>query len=147
MIAAALATFLLGLLAASILQRREEARQRLPLPVTIGRWETDSAVWGENYPREYETYKQMADSTTQTKYGGADQRDYLEATPANVILFAGYGFAKDYRQARGHVHAIDDVTSTKRVNEKTPATCWTCKSPDVPRHDGTSSGSPRSSTP
>ena len=75
----------------------------------------------------------MADSTTHTKYGGADQRDYLQATPANVILFAGYGFAKDYRQARGHVHAIEDVTATKRVNEKTPATCWTCKSPDVPR--------------
>jgi nitrite reductase (cytochrome c-552) len=132
MIAAALITFLLGLLAASILERREEARQQLPLR-TVGRWETDSAVWGENYPREYETYKKMADSTTHTKYGGANQRDYLAETPANVILFAGYSFAKDYRQARGHVHAIDDVTATKRVNEKTAATCWTCKSPDVPR--------------
>ena len=55
----------------------------------------------------------MADSTTQTKYGGASQRDYLRATPANVILFAGYGFAKEYRQARGHVHAIEDVTATQ----------------------------------
>jgi nitrite reductase (cytochrome c-552) len=130
--AAMLATFLLGLLAASILQRREEARERLPLE-KIGQWETDSSKWGENYPREYETYKKMADSSAKTKYGGASQRDYLEATPANVILFAGYSFAKDYRQARGHVHAIEDVTTTKRVNDKTPATCWTCKSPDVPR--------------
>jgi nitrite reductase (cytochrome c-552) len=126
------ATFLLGLLAASILQRREEARQRLPLR-PIGQWETDSAKWGENYPREYEAYKKMADSATRTKYGGAYPRDYLEETPANVILFAGYAFAKEYRQARGHVHAIEDVTQTKRVNEKTAATCWTCKSPDVPR--------------
>jgi len=130
--AALVATFLLGLLASSILQRREEARRQLPLR-DIGPWETDAAKWGENYPREYETYKKMLDSTQQTKYGGATQRDYLAATPANVILFAGYSFAKEYRQARGHIHAIEDVTATKRVNDKTPATCWTCKSPDVPR--------------
>lgn len=132
LVGAAVATFLLGLLAASILERREEARQRLPLK-TIGPWETDNAKWGENYPREYESYKKMADSTTRTKYGGAEPRDYLAETPANVILFAGYSFAKEYRQARGHLHAIEDVTATKRVNNKTPATCWTCKSPDVPR--------------
>lgn len=132
MLATTAATFLLGLLAASILERREEARQRLPLQ-PIGAWETDSAKWGVNYPREYEAYRKMADSTGKTKYGGSTQRDYLEATPANVILFAGYGFAKEYLQARGHVHAIEDVTKTKRVNDKTPATCWTCKSPDVPR--------------
>lgn len=132
LLAAALTTFLLGLLAASILQRREEARQRLPLR-PIAEMETDSSKWGENYPREYETYKQMTDSTSRTKYGGSSQRDYLQQTPANVILFAGYSFAKEYRQARGHVHTVEDVTQTKRISDKTPATCWTCKSPDVPR--------------
>jgi nitrite reductase (cytochrome c-552) len=132
LVAAAAATFVLGILAASILQQREEARQGLPLR-PIGQWETQSSKWGENYPREYETYKHMVDSATRTKYGGASHRDYLEATPANVILFAGYSSAKEYRQARGHVHAVEDVTATKRVSEKTPATCWTCKSPDVPR--------------
>jgi nitrite reductase (cytochrome c-552) len=132
MLAAAAATFVLGLLAASILTRREEARQQLPLQ-KIDTWETDSTKWGVNYPREYESYKKMAGSTTETKYGGSVPRDYLKETPANVILFAGYSFAKEYRQARGHIHAVEDVTSTKRVNEKTPATCWTCKSPDVPR--------------
>lgn len=132
LIATTIATFLLGLLATSILTRREEARERQPLR-PVGPWETQSSPWGENYPRQYEAYKRMADSTTRTKYGGADPRDYLEESPANVILFAGYGFAKDYRQARGHVHAIEDVTETKRVNPTTPATCWTCKSPDVPR--------------
>ena len=132
MIAALAATFVLGVLAASILQRREEARQRLPLR-PIGHWETDAGKWGENYPREYEAYRKMAETTTRTKYGGATQRDYLEASPASVVLFAGYAFAQDYRQARGHVYAVEDVTKTKRVNAKTPATCWTCKSPDVPR--------------
>lgn len=132
LLAAAGATFLLGLLASSILVRREEARERMPLQ-PIDAWETDSRRWGFDYPREYETFKKTADSTTRTKYGGADPRDYLAETPANVMLFAGYGFAKEYRQARGHEHSIDDVTATRRVNEKTPATCWTCKSPDVPR--------------
>ncbi len=131
-LAALATTFLLGLLAASILQRREEARQRLPLR-PIGQWETDSSKWGENYPREYESYKKMEDSSTRTKYGGAGQRDYLEATPANVVLFAGYSFSKEYRQARGHLYSVEDVTHTKRVDDKTPATCFTCKSPDVPR--------------
>ncbi len=132
LIVALVATFVLGILAASILQRREEAVRQRPL-VPIGKWEMDAAKWGENFPREYETYRLMADSTHQTKYGGAMQRDYLAATPANVILFAGYGFAKEYRQARGHVHSVEDVTKTLRVDATTPATCWTCKSPDVPR--------------
>ncbi|MBN1393513.1 MAG: ammonia-forming cytochrome c nitrite reductase subunit c552 [Pirellulales bacterium] len=132
MLAAAAATFLLGLLAASILQRREEARQKLPLQ-PIGQWETDSAKWGVNYPREYESYKRMTDSTARTKYGGSYPRDYLAETPANVILFAGYSFAKQYQQARGHAHSIEDVVETERVDDATPATCWTCKSPDVPR--------------
>jgi nitrite reductase (cytochrome c-552) len=126
-----LATFVLGMLGASILRHREEARQRLPLK-PIAETETDSSKWGENYPHEYETYLQMRDSSRQTKYGGATQRDYLKQAPASVILFAGYSFAKDYRQARGHVHAIEDVTQTPRVGPATPATCWTCKSPEVP---------------
>lgn len=136
-VAALIATFLLGLLAASILQRREEATLSARPMTPIGAWEMDAAKWGEDFPREYESYKLMADSAKETKYGGAAQRDYLEATPINVVLFAGYGSAKDYRQARGHVHAVEDVTKTLRVNAATPGTCWTCKSPDAPRlmHD------------
>lgn len=132
LLAAAAATFLLGLLASSILTRREEARERLPLG-PIGDWETDSAAWGKNFPREYESYKKMMETATKTKYGGSDPRDYLAETPANVVLFAGYGFSIQYQQARGHIYAVEDVTHTKRVTEKTPATCMTCKSPDVPR--------------
>jgi len=125
-------TFLLGMLAVSIFQRREESRLRPPLR-PIAPFETDSARWGENYPRQYGSYRRMRDDTTRTRFGGAEPRDLLAETPANVILFAGYGFAKEYRQARGHVWAVEDVKQTKRVTDKTPATCYTCKSPDVPR--------------
>lgn len=126
------ATFLLGLLGSSILQRRQEALPQRPMK-EIAQWETDSSEWAENFPRQYDRYRRMLDDTTKTKYGGSFPRDYLEETPANVILFAGYGFAQEYLQARGHPYAIEDVTKTARVNENTPATCWTCKSPDVPR--------------
>jgi len=127
-----LAMFALGMLLASITQRRAESRY-VQVIKPIDQWQTDAAEWSENYPRQYGRYIRMSDDTTKTKYGGADPRDYLEITPANVILFAGYGFAKEYRQARGHVYAVKDVTETHRVDDKTPATCWTCKSPDVPR--------------
>jgi nitrite reductase (cytochrome c-552) len=131
---ALIATFLVGLLGSSILNRREEAKKQFPLK-PIAEWETDSAVWGENYPREYGAYKEMYNEPKpRTKYGnGTPRRDYLEQTPANVILFAGYGFAKEYMQARAHVFTIDDVTHTHRLKPDTPATCFTCKSPDVPR--------------
>ena len=131
-LAVMVATFLLGVLAMSIFERRQEARVRLPLH-PIAPMETDSSKWAVNYPREYDSYRRTEDDTTRTKYGGADPRDLLAETPENVILFAGYGFAKEYRQARGHLHAIEDVTQTKRVGPTTPATCWTCKSPDVVR--------------
>ncbi|MCC6124752.1 MAG: ammonia-forming cytochrome c nitrite reductase subunit c552 [Pirellulales bacterium] len=128
------ATFLLGMLGATIFERRVEAEKQV-IRKPIGEWETDNAVWGENYPREYGSFKEMLNPPPpRTKYGnGAPHRDYLAQTPANVILFAGYGFAKDYWQARAHVFAVEDVSKTQRLKPDSPATCWTCKSPDVPR--------------
>ncbi|MCY2929559.1 MAG: ammonia-forming cytochrome c nitrite reductase subunit c552 [Planctomycetota bacterium] len=136
----AVAVALVGLLAVSIGERRQEALRPGFAVNPVGEWETDPAAWGLNYPNEYDTYKATADSTTRTKFGGAAPRDYLDEDPNQVILFAGFGFGKDYKQARGHMHAVEDVVNTKRVKNPTPehpdvfhpATCWTCKSPDVP---------------
>ncbi|NLE37062.1 MAG: ammonia-forming cytochrome c nitrite reductase subunit c552, partial [Pirellulaceae bacterium] len=130
--AAVVATFALGVLAASILQRREEAKAGLPLE-PIAEYETDSSKWAVNWPRQYDSYRGGEESSSETKFGGAYPRDLLAETPANVILFAGYGFAKEYRQARGHLHTIEDVVNTTRLTPTTAATCWTCKSPDVVR--------------
>ena len=125
---------MLGLLTISVLERRWEATRPAIVLKPIGEWESDSAVWGENYPLEYDSYKRMDDDTTKTKFGGAFPRDYLDADPFQVILFAGYGFSKDYLQARGHTYAVEDVRATKRIKPNfMAATCWTCKSPDVPR--------------
>jgi nitrite reductase (cytochrome c-552) len=125
---------LLGLLATSIMQRRWEAQRPSIVLQPMPQWATDSNDWSVNYSREHDTYLLQQDSTTRTLYGGSFPRNYLQADPRQVVLFAGYGFSKDYRQARGHVHAVEDVAATKRVKPGfNAATCWTCKSPDVPR--------------
>jgi nitrite reductase (cytochrome c-552) len=131
---AAGAVVLLGLLAISIVERRWEAQRPMAVVKPIGEWEPNSAVWGLDYPREYESYLKTRISDTKTLFGGAQPRDYLEEDPLKVILFAGSGFSKEYFQARGHFYAIEDVSKTARI--ATPfnaATCWSCKSPDVPR--------------
>lgn len=128
----AIGIFLLGLLAASILERRQEAQVRQELQ-PIAPWESDSQAWSVNYPRQYHAYQQMHQTDTRTRYGGSFPRDLLEETPANVILFAGMGFSLDYKQARGHVYSREDVLHSQRITLKTPATCWTCKSTDAVR--------------
>jgi nitrite reductase (cytochrome c-552) len=125
---------LMGLMAVSVMERRWEAQRPALVLKPVAQWESDSAVWGKNYPLEYDSYLKARITDTKTKFGGAFPRDYLDADPYKIILFAGYGFSKDYLQARGHYYAVDDVTNTKRI--KSPfnaATCWTCKSTDVPR--------------
>ncbi len=129
-----LAVVLLGLLATSIMERRWESQRPSMVLQPIADWEPDNTVWGRNYPREHESYALTADDTTHTKYGGSFPRDYLDEDPLQVILFAGYGFSKDYLQARGHYHAVEDVKKTARIKPDFMAgTCMTCKSTDVPR--------------
>jgi len=125
---------LLGILATTILERRWESQRPSMVLKPLDTWETDNAKWGQNYPREYETWLNTKITDTQTKFGGAFPRDYLEQDPHQVILFAGYPFSKEYRQARGHYYAVEDVNKTARIKKPyNPATCYTCKSTDVPR--------------
>lgn len=124
---------LLGLLAASIMERRWEAQQPALIVRPLAEWEPDNAAWGENYPREHESYLRTRGATTRTKFGGSFPRDYLDEDPLLVVLYGGSAFSKDYRQARGHYYSVQDVAATKRVGPATVGTCWTCKSTDVPR--------------
>jgi len=132
--------FLLGLLASSIIERRAEAVFAYTPIVEHEQWEPRNEVWGENFPRQYQSYMRTADTTFLSKYYGSAKIDMLETAPELVILWAGYAFSKDYSQGRGHYWAIDDVRNTLRIGAPMkpedgpqPGTCWTCKSPDVPR--------------
>jgi nitrite reductase (cytochrome c-552) len=125
--------FIVGWLAASIMERRTEAILQYQSVKPIADWEPRNEVWGENYPREFETYASTVDTTFRSKFGGSASRDLLEEDPLNVVLWAGYAFSRDYNQARGHYYAIKDIRRTLRTAVPQPATCWSCKSPDVPR--------------
>ncbi len=132
--------FLLGLLASSIMERRSEALYAYAPKNDFSQFEPRNEKWGQNFPSEYETYMQTSDTTFKSKYNGSVMIDELEEDPKLVILWAGYGFSKDYNQGRGHYYAVEDVRNTLRtgapMGEKKspmPNTCWTCKSPDVPR--------------
>lgn len=132
--------FFLGLLASSIIERRTEAVFAYVPQIDYPQWEPRNEVWGKNFPREYQSFLLTSDTTFLSKYNGNTMIDMLEVNPRMVVLWAGYLFSRDYTQARGHYYAITDITNSLRtgapVNGKTspqPNTCWTCKSPDVPR--------------
>ena len=93
---------------------------------------SDNSKWEKDYPVQYATWKETSKSDKIT--------DMLEEKPQLAILWAGYGFAKDYNAPRGHSYALQSNQNTLRtgapVDSKTgpmPTACWTCKSPDVVR--------------
>jgi nitrite reductase (cytochrome c-552) len=125
--------FFIGLLAASIVERRSEAQLYFQMMHPIPEYEPNNTVWGENFPRQYQTYRQTLDTTFRSKYGGSATINYLEQYPELVVMWAGYPFSKGYNQGRGHYYSIEDLHTTLRTTGPMPATCWTCKSTDVPR--------------
>lgn len=101
--------------------------------VEIAPMEPDSSKWGINFPNEYATLLKTEDNDTPTTYGGSEKFSHLIEDPRQVILFAGYSFSKEYNEERGHQNSLTDVRAIKRVDEKTHATCYSCKSSDNPR--------------
>lgn len=133
--------FLLGLLVSSVTERRAEIATLFNNKrVEITGIEARSAIWGENYPREYETWQKTKETDFESKHLGNSAQDVLEKRPEMVVLWAGYAFSRDYSSPRGHAHAIDDIRNTLRTGSPEtedenlqPGTCWSCKGPDVPR--------------
>lgn len=139
-IATVVVVFLLAMLAYSIMDRKTEARFAYQAKVAIEGIEPRDSLWGLNYPRQYQSYQKTQDTTFKSKYNTSGFRDALEENPEMIILWAGYAFSKGYNQPRGHNYAVRDVLSSVRIGAPMepgagvmPSTCWTCKSPDVPR--------------
>lgn len=124
--------FGIGLLAASIFERRQESF-RVQQVNPIAEWEPRNEVWGQNFPREFESYRNTSKTDFASKYAGSAEVDYLAVYPKMVVLWAGYPFSRDYKQGRGHYYAIRDIRESLRTTAPLPGTCWTCKSTDVPR--------------
>ncbi|SNS17717.1 nitrite reductase (cytochrome c-552) [Belliella buryatensis] len=136
----AIAVFLLAMLAYTIMDRKTEARFAYQTKVSLEGIEPRDSIWGLNYPRQYQSYMKTQDTTFSSLYNTSALRSVLDDQPELVILWAGYAFSKDYNQPRGHAYAVTDVQNTLRIGSPMqagdgvmPSTCWTCKSPDVPR--------------
>jgi nitrite reductase (cytochrome c-552) len=98
----------------------------------IAAMDPNSANWGVNFPNQYTSLLKTETNNARTTYGGSDPYSKLEQDPRLVELFAGYSFAKGYTEDRGHMNAVADVRASKRINEKTPGTCYSCKSANNP---------------
>jgi nitrite reductase (cytochrome c-552) len=127
----ALAGALIGVM---LYVKNQPAAYRGFTPLTeIAPMEPDSSKWGVNFPNEYSSFIKTETNNTRTTYGGSDPYSKLEVDPRLVTLFAGMAFSKEYNEDRGHGNAVTDVNKIKRINEKSPATCYSCKSSDNPR--------------
>ena len=70
--------FLLGLLAASVTERRAEIRSIYAnKKIDIEPGEAKSEVYGINYPREYDTWRETADTTFESRHNGSKAVDVL----------------------------------------------------------------------
>lgn len=124
-------------LAALLINIRDRQREAEEYPlhvVEVAATELDPAVWGRNFPREYDTFLKTQDSTLQTKYGGSVPYSKLQQDPALVRLYAGYAFSVDYNKARGHYWALVDQEKSKRQDfVAQPGACANCHSAESPQ--------------
>src|SRR5215218_11210978 len=137
----ALATVAVTALLVNIFEHKQEARQPFYRVVALDENTDDPAVWGKNFPMQYDGYKRTVDQV-RTRYGGSEAvpRTPTAADPRSIvaqsrleedsrlkIMWAGYAFSKDFREERGHAYMLDDQTFTERQQvAKQPGTCINC---------------------
>src|SRR6188768_877629 len=125
----------------NIFERKQEAKNPFFRVVELTDETEDPAIWGKNFPQQYDGYRRTVDQQ-RTRYGGseAEPRTPTKADPRSVVaqsrieedprlkmMWAGYAFAKDFREERGHAYMLDDQTYTERQQAaKQPGTCLHC---------------------
>jgi len=138
---AALATVGIAALLTNIFQHQQEARTPFYRVVALNDTIDDPAVWGKNFPLQYDDYRRTVDQQ-RTRYGGSEGEPHTptEADPRSVVaqsrlqedprlkeLWAGYAFSEDFREERGHAYMLQDQELTRRqVVAKQPGTCIHC---------------------
>jgi nitrite reductase (cytochrome c-552) len=110
-----------------------QVRATIPPVVEVKPMEADSSIWGQNFPNQWSTLQQTEFNNKDTTFGGSSKFSNLERDPRQILLFAGYPFSVEYNDERGHMNAVKDVQAIKRVNDKTHATCYSCKSSNNPK--------------
>ena len=125
------AALLMLMLYQNVVTRKAEATKDVFRVVEVSDKTIDPAVWGKNYPRQYDSYKRTVD-TERTSHGGSEAFQHLDKDPAWRRIFAGYAFGTDYREERGHAYMLKDQKETERVtNFKQPGACLQCHASTV----------------
>ncbi len=140
-VAAALVTLGVVALLVNIFERKQEARNPFYRVVELTDDTEDPAIWGKNFPHQYDGYLKTVDQQ-RTRYGGSEAtprtptdvdprsvvaQSRLEEDPRLKTLWAGYAFSQDFREERGHAHMLADQTFTERQQvTKQPGTCMNC---------------------
>ena len=124
---AAILTAAVAALLMNINERKREA-QLYPLRVVeIAADELDPAIWGLNFPVQYDSFVRTEEDYGETPYGGSTPYSKLERYPAMVRLWAGYAFSIDHNEERGHYYAQIDQRETERVKVvDQPGACVNC---------------------
>jgi nitrite reductase (cytochrome c-552) len=126
---------------ANIMERKQEGRNPFFRVVELTDRTEDPAIWGKNFPLQYDGYTRTTDQV-RTRFGGSEAlpRTPTQADPRSIvaqsrleederlkILWAGYAFARDFREDRGHAHMLNDATLTERqLATSQPGTCLHC---------------------
>jgi len=135
-LAAAIGAGLAAALLTNIIERKHEAKNPYLRLVDVVEETTDAAPWGMNWSRQYDDYLRTVD-VTRTRFGGSETlpEQKIERDPWLERMFAGYAFAIDYRDRRGHAYMLTDQESTKRVTERPqPGACLHCHSSVIPTY-------------
>ncbi|MBK8231560.1 MAG: ammonia-forming cytochrome c nitrite reductase subunit c552 [Candidatus Eisenbacteria bacterium] len=111
-------------------ERKEEAKTTVFRVVDINEKTIDPAEWGKNFPRQYDGYKRTVDMD-RTRYGGSEADPFaigedgvkktyskIEQDPRLKTMWAGYAFAIDFREERGHAYMLHDQKETERVLQR-----------------------------
>ena len=125
-----LATVTLGVVAllVNIFERKQEARNPFYRVVELTDDTEDPAIWGKNFPQQYDGYRRTVDQL-RTRYGGSeaiprtptDGRPALRRRPVTARRGSAaedhvgrLRVCEDFREERGHAYMLEDQTFTER---------------------------------
>ncbi len=140
-IMAGVAAFALVALLVNIFERKQEAKNPFFRVVELTDSTEDPALWGKNFPLQYDGYIRTVDMV-RTRFGGSEAmpRTPTAADPRSLVsrskleqdtrlsrMWAGYSFSIDFREERGHAFMLEDQTYTKRQQAAPqPGACLHC---------------------
>jgi nitrite reductase (cytochrome c-552) len=125
----------------NIVERKQEALNPYYRVVELTDTTVVAETWGKNFPMQYDDYRRTVDQV-RTRFGGSEAvpRTPTEADPRSIVsqsrleedprlktIWAGYAFATDFREERGHAYMLEDQIFTERQRVvQQPGSCLHC---------------------